>query len=253
MNILLLVLIFIKICSSILLFNYYNNINNKEKIKNMLINASYNSIYYFSKLQLEFTKRTNTIKDFVKSKPLLTNFINNVNNSINNNKQLHNTFEIIKGENICFYWNADELLNDAQKENITGTNYDFIIYSDKSKPCINNVIFNKFENIPEQKKIVYEEATYKFMMAEIIYDDKRVSVNLKSDTNNFLISGNKLDKNFIHYFFKKYHNINDLNMKNYVFKIIDHNVNIIEFDSTKSLVINKNDYILEDIDIDINK
>lgn len=245
MNILLLVLIFIKIFSTICLFNYYNN--NKEKFQTLLINISYNSIYYFSRLQLGFNKGTNTIKDFVKSKPLLTNFINNINNTINTTKQEYNKYEIIKGDNVCFYWNDNELLNTSQKENIIGTNYDFIIYSDKSNPCINHIIFNKFENIPEQKKVVYEEVSYKFIMTEIKYGDKIVTINLTTDTNNFLICGNKLDKMFFQYFLKKYHNINDFNINDYAVKIIDHNVNIIDFDSTKSLLINKNNYVLENV------
>lgn len=236
MNILLFIVAFIKIGSAILLFHCFDNDGLIEKC---VTNISYNSIYYYSKLQLGFMKGKNIINNFVKSTPILNNTVNNFINT-----KIHNKFEVITSDTICFYWNDNEILNDAQKENIIGTDYDFIIYSDNSKSCVNNVIFNNLENIPEQTPITYEEADYKFIMTEIIYDDVKVSINLKTEHHNFLIVNNKLDNKFIQYFLKKYHNITNFNSSNYTMKIIDHNVSVIELDSTKALVINKSDYAL---------
>jgi hypothetical protein len=238
MNILVFIVIFIKIGSAILLFKCFDNDGLLEKC---ITNVSYNSIYYYSKIQLGFIKGKKLLNNLVKSTPILNNTVNNFINT-----KIHNKFEVITGDTRCFYWNDNELLNDAQKENIIGANYDFIIYSDNSKSCVNSIIFNNFENIPKQRPITYEEADYKFIMTEIIYDDVKISINLRAADYNFLIVNNKLDNIFIQYFLKKYHNISNFNSNNYIIKIIDHNVNIIEFDSTKALVINKSNYVLED-------
>jgi hypothetical protein len=49
---------------------------------------------------------------------------------------------------------------------------------------------------------------------------------------------------FIEYFLKTHYSemVKDLEIKNYTIKIIDHNVNIVEFDETKILYIEKNEY-----------
>ena len=230
MNIILPLFIFTKIFLFFVLIYYYKKYG---KIPTYLIQFSYNSIYYYSKLQLGFMKGTKIVQEYIDSKPLLTNFINNI--CVFNNKPIHNTnkFEIINNQN-------------NQKDNAFGLKYDFIIYSDNSKSCVNKVLFNIFYNLSDKKEPIYEEANYKFIQTEIIiHNDIHIIVNFKTAENNYLIVNNKLDKKFIIYFLKKYHNITDLETTNYTVKIIDHNVNIIEFDSSKTLIINKNDYILE--------
>ena len=68
MNIILILLfIVIKIGSFYCLYNYFNN----KSLSNYITNISYNSIYYYSKLQLGFIKGSNIVKDYVKSTPLL--------------------------------------------------------------------------------------------------------------------------------------------------------------------------------------
>ena len=81
-------------------------------------------------------------------------------------------------------------------------------------------------------------------MTEITVDDKKIVVHFTNDKYNYLIVHNKLDNDFINYFLKTHYNelVKDLEIEKYTIKIIDHNVNIIEFDNTQSLLINKTDY-----------
>jgi len=81
-------------------------------------------------------------------------------------------------------------------------------------------------------------------MTEITIHDKKFVIHFTSNKYNYLIVNNKLDRDFINYFLKTHYNIfiKDLEIENYTIKIIDHNVNIVEFDNTKSLLVNKTEY-----------
>ena len=237
MNIILILLfIVIKIGSFYCLYNYFNN----KSLSNYITNISYNSIYYYSKLQLGFIKGSNIVKDYVKSTPLLINFINNIIGK----PKIQNKYEIIKHNCSIIDWNENHILTCNESIHIMANyNYDFIIYSDNSESCVNNIIL---DSLPRDNKVTYEKANYKFVMIEIIYNDVHISLNLKTEENNFFIVNNKLDTKFISYFLKKYHNITDFNSTNYIVKIIDHNVNMVEFSNTQFLLINKDKYSILD-------
>ena len=81
-------------------------------------------------------------------------------------------------------------------------------------------------------------------MTEITIDDKKFIVHFTTDKYNYLIAHNKLDNNFINYFLKTHYNdlVKDLEIENYSIKIIDDNVNIVEFGNTHTLLINKTGY-----------
>ena len=48
-------------------------------VPNYLLNLSYGSIYYYSKLQLGFIKTQNVITNYVKSVPFLNNLLTYMN------------------------------------------------------------------------------------------------------------------------------------------------------------------------------
>ena len=81
-------------------------------------------------------------------------------------------------------------------------------------------------------------------MTEISIADKKIVVHFTTDKYNYLIVHNKLDKDFISYFLKTHYIelIKDLELENYIIKIIDDNVNVVEFGNTRSLLINKTGY-----------
>ena len=183
-----------------------------------LLNVSFFSIYYYSNLQLGFIKTQNMITTFVKSVP----FLNNLLIYINSDKSIYTYTNINEDLTICNKFNQEQKID-----------YKLILH------------YN-----PDDSKIKYieslelEQANYKFIMTEITIDDKKIVVHFTNDKYNYLIVNNKLDKGFIIYFLKTHYNdlVKDLQTENYTIKIIDHNVNIVEFDNTKSLFINKNVY-----------
>jgi hypothetical protein len=187
---------------------------------NLSYNLSYSSIYYYSKLQLGFMKTQNTITTYVKSVPFLNNLLTYVKPESN--------------LDIYTYTNVNDDLTICNKHN--------------REKNINHKIILHYN--PDIEKIKYieslklEQTDYKFIMTEITIDDKKFVVHFTTDKYNYLIEHNKLDKHFIYFFLKTYYNdvVKDLEIENYNIKIIDHNVNIVEFDNSKTLFINKTDY-----------
>ena len=76
-------------------------------------------------------------------------------------------------------------------------------------------------------------------MTEITIDDKKIILHFTTDKYNYLIVNNNIDKYFINYFLKTHYSelVKDLEIEKYIIRIVDHNVNIIEFDNTKTLII----------------
>jgi hypothetical protein len=223
MNIFLLAVLFSTLAfTKIYLFFAYIYYKKYGLLPNYLLNLSYNSVYYYSKLQLKLMKTQNNLTSYVKS----VSFLNNLLTFINSDKYIY-TYTTINNElSICNKYDREKNIN--------------------QKIILNYIPDNEKKKYIESLK--HEQTDYKFIMTEINIDDKKLIVHFTTNKYNYLIEYNKLDRNFINYFLKTHYNdlVKDLEIENYNIKIIDHNVNIIEFDNTKMLLINKNDYILVD-------
>jgi hypothetical protein len=189
-------------------------------IPDYLLNLSYKTIYYYSKLQFSFIKTQNTITSYVKSVPFLNNLLTYV--KPDTNSDIYTYTNVSSSLTICSKY--DEEVN---------LDYKLILHYNPDS-----------EKIKYIESLKIEQSDYKFIMTEITIDDKKFVVHFTNDNYNYLIVENKLDKYFINYFLKTHYNdlVKDLEIENYSIKIIDHNVNIVEFDNTKSLLINKTDY-----------
>ena len=222
---LLLVLLSLKICVKtclIIALIYYssNNIVIPNYLLNLIYSVSYNSIYYYSKLQLKIMKTRNNSLSYAKTIPFLNNLLTYI-------KYKKCTFTKINDElTICNKFNEEHNLD-----------YKIIIHF-KMKDWE----YKYYECLQ------HKQADYKFIMTEITIDDKKIVVHFTTDKYNYLIVNNNIDKYFIDYFLKTHYNdfYKELNgtsiIEKYTIKIIDHNVNITEFDETKMLYIEKNEY-----------
>jgi hypothetical protein len=161
--------------------------------------------------------------------------------------------------NITSYVKTVPFLNNLLTYMKPDTNLDIYTYTTINDDLTICSKFNEEQKIdyklilhynPDAEKIKYiessklEQADYKFIMTEISIADKKIIVHFTTDKYNYLIVHNKLDKDFINYFLKTHYSelIKDLEIENYIIKIIDNNVNVIEFDNTRSLLINKTGY-----------
>lgn len=219
---LLSITICVKTCLFITILYYSsNNIKIPNYLLNLAYNLSYNSIYYYSKLQLGFMKTTNNVTKYIKTTPCLNNLLNYM--SKHNDKIFYSYTNT--NLTICHKLNEEQILY-----------YKLILHykPDHAK-----------KTYLESLKV--EEADYKFIMTEISINNNNISIHFTNEKYNYLIVDNKLDSKFIMYFLKTHYtdfvkDLSDSEIENYKIKIIDHNVNVVEFDNTKSLVINKTGY-----------
>lgn len=186
---------------------------------NLSYNVSYNSIYYYSKLQLSLTKTQNSITSYVKSVPFLNNLLTYINYKKCTFTSINDKFII------CNKFNEEHNLD-----------YKIIIRFNK----ILDWEYDYYELLQ------HKQADYKFIMTEITIDDKKIVVHFTTDKYNYLIINNNINKYFIDYFLKTHYSelVKDLEIEKYTIKIIDHNVNIIEFDNTKTLIIKETEYLI---------
>ena len=186
---------------------------------NLSYNVSYNSIYYYSKLQLSLTKTQNTVTSYVKSVPFLNNLLTYI-------KYKKCTFTSINDKFIiCNKFNEEHNLD-----------YKIIIRFNK----ILDWEYDYYELLQ------HKQADYKFIMTEIIIDDRKFLIYFTTNNYNYLIVNNNIDKYFINYFLKTHYSelVKDLEIEKYIIRIVDHNVNIIEFDNTKTLIIKEREYLI---------
>jgi hypothetical protein len=214
-----------------------------------IITIGYNIIYFYSLYQLYFNKFLSVVTPYLNIiwSSILT--ILKQSNLICNNERLNNPTKIIS-----FYKNGNELdkivyndinnkmegLNYFIDELADEKNYDFLILSDKKEnsDCVNKVHYTECPETTE-----YINSNIKFLSMQLSYNNNSYPIELKNDNHDHYIVNNILNKDFF-----KYYLINVLNVEitdepfDYSVSVIDHNVNIIEMNSTSQLVIKETDY-----------
>jgi len=219
MNIFLLAIVCLTLAvAKIYLFFAFIYYKKYDTVPNYLLNLSYGSIYYYSKLQLGFIKTQNVITNYVKSVPFLNNLFTCTKYKC--------TFTSINDKFIiCNKFNEEHNLD-----------YKIIIRFNK----ILDWEYDYYESLE------HKQANYKFIMTEITIDDKNFLIYFTTDKYNYLIVNNNIDKYFINYFLKTHYSelVKDLEIENYTIRIVDHNVNITEFDSSKTLIIKETEYLI---------
>lgn len=231
------------------LYNFiYNNGNifENDKLVKYMIDLSLKIMEYYSEGEIFYNKTKKQLIKLIESNPKLNNFIKTLNkNKIVENIEFVENGEIIKKMSFVDFMKMNE------KDDF---NYDFIIYSDYDNNYdepINKIVLRKHikdtknidTNTDTEMNIKYVQSGYKFIMFEIIINDEPISINLSTEKYNYLIIDNIIDKHFLKYFLKKYHhniynklNDTDTDLNSYKLKIIDHNINILEFNNSPLII-----------------
>lgn len=113
--------------------------------------------------------------------------------------------------------------------------YDFIMYEDCKNNC--SFMYDLYE-----EGVVCEKTDYTFVLFEVIIDEDTYKIELKSDTYNYYVVGNVFNKTIMSYLLKTYFDLDDVT--HYKVRLLDHNVESIEFDEQKSLELNKEAYTI---------
>jgi hypothetical protein len=179
--------------------------------------ASYSCIYYYSKLQILFVKITKQFNSLIDSNKILLNLKNSIS-KINFHEQ-----ELV--ENNIDY--CEE--------------YKFNIYNYPDNNFVNRAIFFNDSLIPKN-----EVTELKFILVEFKIGNCSYKIDLKTDTFNYYLIGNKFTREFFIYYIKKHNNITEvINDHKCSVKIIDQNVDLVIIDFTEkneSILLEKNGY-----------
>jgi len=202
------------------------------QFQEFVIAISYNSIYYFSKLQILFMKSKNKINTFIEHNPTLFELKQNLNIFISKQERQQLTRYFVKNR---------ELYN----TNISDPDFVILSWLSDDNKCVNNKI-----TCDKNDFSISENSNIKFLLIEIkIGYTNCIKIDLKTHEFNYYLVGNKFTKDFFIFYLKHYLQFKDevKDTDKISLKIIDHEVNTINIDFTdknESIVLDKNSYNL---------
>lgn len=228
-----------------------------EEYKIYAFVVGYNSLYLFSKFQIFFNKFYKTIEIHVI--PFYDEYSKKIYPFLEEiglkEKQIRKDIKLVKNGMTTKFFKKDELeFLKRLKPHFDGT-FDIIVYTDYDNVAengkTNKVIYSE---IPEN--LEYNVANTSFILSEIFIDNSDAQCSYKIDFSsekyNYFVVGNKFCRHFITYFLRKHYNhiykdhLKQLMEHDYVLKIIDNNVNMLDLCKMKVLKINGEDCLVED-------
>ena len=229
MNILIALLVFTKLY---VLFAYFK-VHRSRLFVNLIINSSFLAFHCFSWGQMKVIQFTSSTREYVRRTPKLKKLLGALLTKTNGYKLIKNNKEVAflkdTGDNVI----------------IIDEPYDFMIYVNYRDDMIKNVVCL---DVSEQDK--YLKADFKFILVEVVLNESlSLPVNLIGDHYNYMITGNQLSKIFFVYFLKTHYadylkGLEEDVINNYKIKILDHNMDSVEFTSQDVLCIENETYVI---------
>ena len=212
------------------LLNDYVKRTYPKKYEDFLVTASFNAVYAFSVIQIKIKQVQRYI---LNANPGLTKLLETYNKT-----RIKNTIDFILEGKIIF--STTILTPDIDHPK----NHDFIIYSDSK--TINKKLLTE---VSVDENYDYEMADIQFMLVELKIGNNTYKIDLKSYNYNFYVVGNCFTKKFFVYYLTEILKPTQQfdNDNKFIIKIIDHDVNSIEFeftDKNESIMLEKNGYKL---------
>jgi hypothetical protein len=204
------------------LLNDYLKSRYPKKYEEIFVTVSYNLIYVYSKAQIFYMNIVKTVNKKIEETPKLLKLKNDLDLLLNQKNGAVTMIEYIK--------------NGVLTNNLSMTECDFALYSrlDDSKSCLNKkIVYDLDESID-----VYEVSTIKFLLVELKIGENTYKIDLKTETYNFYMVGNKFRKHFFQYYLTEILKMNE-STDDFSVHIIDHDVNNVELDFS-----DENDHIL---------
>ena len=197
------ILYFYNMCMLIYFTTTIVNKKYPDFYKQVAVGIAYNFIRLYSKAELFYRNNIKSLQ------------INNIDEYI--------TF--IDNNTSVLVLEADEVLKLEEFPD-----FDFLIFQDAENNC-------SFSYELEEDSLECEVTDYTFMLVEVVVGTETYKLELKSDDYNYYVVGNVFDKIIVHYLLKKFYNLDDVTQ--YRVKLLDHNVESIEFDEQKFLILKK--------------
>jgi len=230
----------------VLLLNDYFKRVYPAKYDNLLIEIPLQIIYLYSKCQIIYAKVHRQINEFIDANPHIKTFIDDFYKSKSKSNDDDLEIEYIVNGVIYTKYKRTQSLPDR-----TENDGSLLIFSDLSASDNNNKCVHK-KILQNEINFDYKVAAVQFMLMELSIDDKTFIINLKTDTYNYYIVDNVIDRKFISYYLMKNYTVityEDIRcLTKYSLRIIDQNVNVkdIEITDTKFITIKENEYTVSE-------
>ena len=248
------------------LFIFYQYFNYKypEKTQEFMLIITYNSVYYFSKLQILIKKTINflhlylsnyehyniLIAKIIELKQQVDGLLLNNQNNLDTVDFIYNNKvqQTINIKNFIEYLIDNKTVNNF---NYCDIDFDFIIINGKSntKKIIrkDELIFKSNEDNPIDYDVFLKNLldikslNYKPMLCELIIYDEMTKIDFINNDKgyNFLVLDNSLDKIFLRYFMEKYYD--KILIDDYILKVLNSSIEFIIFENTSVLKFDIND------------
>jgi hypothetical protein len=275
------------------IYEYLKNNEHIKSFFPYLLKTGYVFIYIYSFCQIALNKiikiscpyvqliRDNVCKFLVKqniiSDKLLKNISNvdNVNVNVNNINAIKNSGDSIVIEDIktiVSFFNEGKLINNQElltsfidlaelelfknkNENVADHDLVTIKIISKNEDILNTNILTFVNNQIPIHPYSFEISNIKFIACYVKYYDNGYTLELCKDNTNYYIVGNVINCDFIKYYLKNILNVTiDSNIPfKYTLEIMDHNVNMIYLSETDEIIIQKEDYVVNNSEKVVNK
>jgi hypothetical protein len=205
----------------------------------ILIAGTYNTIYVVSNIQILYQKlytRADAIYKYI----LVLN--PSIAKYLIKDTTYKSYVEFIHDGYANYITSANSIIKNNFKVE-TDIPFDFLLHSDydPETKITNKIILEDFKN-----NFAYDKSTVRFILAEMIIEDKIIKVDFQTGDYDYFIENNKFTHSFLVYFMKThyYNEIKDFEDKldNMTLKILDSDVTNEKFDCKNILLICKDDY-----------
>jgi hypothetical protein len=220
----------------VIYFKKYSNDEKIQLVKNILVSLGYESIYYFSVLQIKLNSL------YKKLEP----HINEIQKRIIKSEMPKTEIEIMcKDGTIKNKIDIAKVLHEIKIDDIKehlDDNFELIVITSqndksnvKNKLCCTNV----------KNDISYDLSNIKFIDLSITHNNKTYNIDLKNDNHNFYIVNNTINKSFLKYYLANVLKLDVSEEFNYKLQLMDHEVNILHLDENHDIIIEKDSYRIE--------
>ena len=212
--------------------------------KSNFVIMTYNIIYYYSMCQIKCNQIYNNII------PYLDIFKNKTENVLMGNIEL---FDLSTNKNKIFTEIEQEVFNQIILSIQSPNN--LLIISKLSQQMISNkkIINKKIDADICNNILDFDISKVTFIALYLNYNDVRYNINLKTETFNYYLVGNIIDKQFVQYYINNILKLNfcykEEDLLSYQLELMDREVNMVILNPCQYILIEKDSYqILHDKD-----
>lgn len=236
-----------------------------EWVNNVVTNASYNCIYYYSKAQIYYNKWVRYLETYPVLNEVHKRFFNGTPTTGSGSRTetepesesrfRYSLLQIIQNGQIVIpggYDNTVDFLILSAENKDTNCRDNLIRYVNKHNENHTNINTEEPYVTQEEMIKIFNNTTHssvKFIMVEASLDSNNAeifTIDLKTSEYNYYLVTNELRKEFFVYYLNHYYHLEDVdNNTGLRVKIIDQNANILYLDyvtENKRIVLNDDDY-----------